>query len=148
MIDVTSIRCGYGSKEVLKGISLEVGLWRDGRDPGTERERKDDPAPGTRRCNSAPEAAAIRLGGKDISRDGKAGKQPGRLLRCLKDRTSHFPFRCLSVVLMGRYPHLDAWGGYSPEDIEIALDVQWKKPMCCSLRKDPSEKSPVGKGRR
>ena len=34
-----------------------------------------------------------------------------------------FPFRCLSIVLMGRYPYLSRWGGYSPEDKEAALQA-------------------------
>jgi iron complex transport system ATP-binding protein len=32
-----------------------------------------------------------------------------------------FPFRCLSLVLMGRYPYLSRWGGYGPEDHEAAV---------------------------
>lgn len=34
-----------------------------------------------------------------------------------------FGFRCLSVVLMGRYPHLDHWGGYSEHDRTVALQA-------------------------
>ena len=35
--------------------------------------------------------------------------------------TVSFPFKCLSAVLMGRYPYLKGWGDYSREDLDLAL---------------------------
>jgi iron complex transport system ATP-binding protein len=35
--------------------------------------------------------------------------------------TVSFPFKCLSAVLMGRYPYLQGWGDYSREDLDLAL---------------------------
>lgn len=121
MIEVTSMRCGYGSKEVLKGISLEVESGEMVGVLGPNGSGKTTLLLALAGVIPIRDGT-IRLGGKDISK--LARRETARQVASVPQRSDvSFPFRCLSVVLMGRYPHLDAWGGYSQEDIEIALDA-------------------------
>ncbi len=121
MIEIASMHCGYGTKEVLQGISLHIKpgemvgvLGPNGSGKTTLLLAISGVIP--------VRSGSIRIAGKDITSMGR--REAARHVASVPQRSDiSFPFRCLSVVLMGRYPHLDAWGGYSQDDIEISLDA-------------------------
>jgi iron complex transport system ATP-binding protein len=53
-----------------------------------------------------------------------AAKALARTLAVVPQRTrATFPYRCLNVVLMGRYPYISFFGGYGEQDTEAALEA-------------------------
>ncbi|MBI4963280.1 MAG: ABC transporter ATP-binding protein [Desulfomonile tiedjei] len=121
MIEVQALHCGYGSTEVLKGISLKVPAGEMAGLLGPNGSGKTTlllALTGVLPIRSG----SIRVEGVDISRQDSRWK--ARLMASVPQRSEFaFPFKCLSVVLMGRYPHLDSWGGYSPKDLEVAVSA-------------------------
>jgi iron complex transport system ATP-binding protein len=67
-----------------------------------------------------PRAGRVRVAGKDLA--GTTAKWRARRMASVPQRSAvTFPFRCLSVVLMGRYPYLSRWGGYTAGDLDTAV---------------------------
>lgn len=121
MIEVQGLHCGYGDREVLKGISLEVTsgemtgiLGPNGSGKTTLLLALAGVVPIRR--------GTIRLDGKELG-EQRARWIASRVASVSQKSEFSFPFTCLSLVLMGRYPYLDGWGGYSDQDMHIALDA-------------------------
>ena len=121
MIKITSLSCGYGKMEVLKDIDFHL---------------KEGELAGLLGPNGSGKSTLIlAIGGVLPYRSGSllvAGKEieetsarwRARHMASVPQRSElTFPFRCLSVVLMGRYPYLSRWGGYSVQDMEEVLDA-------------------------
>jgi iron complex transport system ATP-binding protein len=67
-------------------------------------------------------SGTVRVAGHEVKEQG--GRWRARRMASVPQRTDiTFPFRCLSLVLMGRYPYLSRWGGYSQGDMEVAVEV-------------------------
>jgi iron complex transport system ATP-binding protein len=121
LIEVQSLRCGYGNTEVLKGISLRVPAGEMAGILGPNGSGKTTLLLALTGVLPA-RSGNIRVAGVDISTQESRWK--ARLMASVPQRSEFaFPFKCLSVVLMGRYPHLDSWGGYSQRDLEAALSA-------------------------
>lgn len=121
LIEVQALHCGYGRAEVLKGISLRVAAGEMVGILGPNGSGKTTLLLALTGVLPA-KSGSIRVAGED------AGKQESRwkakLMASVPQRAEFaFPFKCLSVVLMGRYPHLDSWGGYSPRDLEVVVSA-------------------------
>jgi iron complex transport system ATP-binding protein len=119
VIEVTSLSCGYGKSEVLKGLSLHlkrgelVGILGPN---GSGKSTLMLALAGVLPYHSG----SIRVVGKEIAKT--TARWRARHMACVPQRTElTFPFKCLSIVLMGRYPYLSRWGGYSIRDMEKAL---------------------------
>ncbi len=121
MIEIESLNCGYGNRDVLRGINLRLEegemagiLGPNGSGKSTLLRAIAGVIPTRNGC--------IRLAGQEI---GKVGfRWRARRVASVPQRSApSFPFSCLSVVLMGRYPYLTGWGDYSPRDMDVALEV-------------------------
>ncbi|MDQ7782232.1 MAG: ABC transporter ATP-binding protein [Desulfomonilaceae bacterium] len=121
MIEVERLRCGYGSRDVIKGISLKVGtgemtgiLGPNGSGKTTLMLAMAGVIP--------PREGTVRVCGEDIL--VKGARWTARQAASVPQRSeTSFPFKCLSLVLMGRYPYLNGWGTYSEEDMNAALEA-------------------------
>ena len=121
MIEIDNIVAGYQDQEVLKGISLKIihnemiGIL------GPNGSGK------TTLIMALTGVVPIRSG--EILLDGKPvrtypTKQMAKKVACVPQKSEiSFDFTNLSIVLMGRYPYLDSWAGYSKEDREVAKDA-------------------------
>lgn len=119
MIEVESLHCGYGNQEVLIGVSLLVKPGETVGVLGPNGSGKSTlflALAGVLPIRSG----SIRISGHQIS-----GRDPlwiaRRVASVPQNSQVAFPFKCLSLVLMGRYPHLDGWGGYAQHDMDVAL---------------------------
>ena len=119
MIDVQSIHCGYGDIEVLREVSLRV-------EPGEMLAVLGPNGSGKTTLLLALagvipiKSGAVLVAGEDISR--KDSRWIARHISSVPQKTEvTFPFKCLSIVMMGRYPYLDGWGGYSANDVLAAI---------------------------
>jgi len=119
VIDIDSMTCGYGSREVLREVSLRVApgemvgvLGPNGSGKSTLLLAMSGLLP--------PWQGSVRLAGQDLT--GWTARGRAQRIAAVPQRAeASFPFRCLSVVLMGRYAHTSGWGEEGPEDLEIAL---------------------------
>ncbi|MEW6668734.1 MAG: ABC transporter ATP-binding protein [Thermodesulfobacteriota bacterium] len=119
MIRVDSLTCGYGKQEVLKGLSFQVKegefvgiLGPNGSGKSTLLLSLAGVLPYRR--------GSIRVKGEELA--STPPRQRARIVASVPQRSEvSFPFKCLSMVLMGRYPYLSRWGGYGPEDHEAAV---------------------------
>lgn len=121
LIDIQDLVCGYGNREVLQGLNLRlqagemVGiLGPNGSGKSTFLLALAGVIP--------PISGSIRVAGRDLSQT--TARWRSRQMASVPQKAAvSFPFRCLSVVLMGRYPYLQGWGDYSREDRDIALQA-------------------------
>jgi iron complex transport system ATP-binding protein len=119
LIEVQSLHCGYGSADVLHGISLRVSPGEMAGILGPNGSGKTTLLLALAGVLPA-RSGSVKVSGEDISK--RESRWKARLMASVPQRSEFaFPFKCLSVVLMGRYPHLDSWGWYSPRDLEVAV---------------------------
>ncbi len=121
MIEVESLRCGYGRRDVIQGISLKVGSGEMTGILGPNGSGKTTLVLAMAGVIPAREGS-IRVAGEDIRIKG--ARWTARQVASVPQRAEiSFPFKCLSLVLMGRYPYLDGWGSYSTADMNAALEA-------------------------
>jgi iron complex transport system ATP-binding protein len=121
MIEAASLSCGYGKKEVLRDLRFRIGagefvgiLGPNGSGKSTLLLTLGGILPGR--------SGSLRIAGKEVS--GTTQRWRAKRIASVQQRSElSFPFRCLSIVLMGRYPYLSRWGGYSAADREAALQA-------------------------
>ena len=121
MIEIEGLACGYGQEDVLRGIELHlhggelVGmLGPNGSGKSTLMHALTGVLP--------YRAGSIRVDGQEIAK-ADARWRARRMASVPQRSEITFPFQCLAVVLMGRYPYLSGWGGYSKEDTDKALEA-------------------------
>lgn len=121
MIEIESIHCGYGNHEVLNGIKLqfETGEMTGVLGPnGSGKSTLLLAMGGVLPISSGK----IKMAGQDIHKT--PARWRARHMASVPQKAGvSFPFKCLSVVLMGRYPYLRRWGDFSQRDLETALEV-------------------------
>ena len=121
MIEIEGLSCGYGQENVLKGIELHlqagelVGmLGPNGSGKSTLMHALAGVLP--------YRSGNIRVAGREVAQTN--ARWCARKMASVPQRSEiTFPFQCLAVVLMGRYPYLSGWGGYSKEDTDKALEA-------------------------
>jgi len=121
MIEINGLICGYGKREVLRNIRLRlksgdlVGiLGPNGSGKSTLLLALAGVLP--------YRSGNIRVAGEELSKT--TARRRARLMASVPQKSElSFPFKCLSVVLMGRYPYVSRFGGYSREDMDMALDA-------------------------
>jgi iron complex transport system ATP-binding protein len=119
LIETSALRCGYGRKEVLKGISLRIQQGEMTGILGPNGSGK------TTLLLALTGVIATRSGTVGVAGEDIQGRNPGWVARQIASVPQRaeisFGFKCLSLVLMGRYPYMQGWGDYSPHDMEAAL---------------------------
>ena len=121
MIKVESLHARYGELEVLKDVSFRVHsgemigiLGPNGSGKSTLLLTISGLIP--------IHSGTISLDGKEIR--SLQGKDRAKLVSSVPQEAKiTFPFQCLTVVLMGRYPYLKGWGDYSKSDLKVATSV-------------------------
>ncbi len=119
MIEIDALSCGFGAREVLRGVNLRVQagemvgvLGPNGSGKSTLLLSISGVLP--------PWSGSVRLAGREVSH--ATARWRARRLAAVPQRVEvAFPFKCLSVVLMGRYTHVQGWSDYSAGDLEVAL---------------------------
>lgn len=121
MIEVEGLRCGYGDREALRGISIRVEAGEMTGILGPNGSGKTTLLLAL--AGVIPiRSGVVRVKGLEVGRRDR--KALSRVIASVPQKTEvSFPFKCLSLVLMGRYPHLSWGGGYSASDVDIALDA-------------------------
>ncbi len=121
MIEIKSLFCGYGKREVLKDLNLHLrrGEFTGILGPnGSGKSTLLFAIAGVLPYRSG----SIRIKGEEIA--GTTFRFRARQMASVPQKSElSFPFKCLSVVLMGRYPFLSRFGGYSRQDMRRALDA-------------------------
>ena len=119
MLHINNLHAGYGATEVLHGIDLDVckGEWVGILGPnGSGKTTLLKTMGGLLR----PKTGHVQAIGKNIA--SLSHRQRARLLASVPQKAdSSLAMSCLSVVLMGRFPHVGFLGGYSETDMEAAL---------------------------
>lgn len=121
LIEVNDLYAGYNGSDILKGISLK---FREGEMVGALGPNGSGK---TTLINVMSGILKPRKG--DVSLNGVSIKDLGirdisRQIAVAPQKTEiSFPFKCFSITLMGRNPHVSRWGFYSSEDERIALDA-------------------------
>lgn len=121
MIEIRGLHCGYGAKEILNDINLEIQPGQITAVLGPNGSGKTTLMLAITR--SIPfSKGAINISGRDIH--DYSHTELGRSIASVAQKSEiSFPYKCLSVALMGRYPHLGTWGGYTKADYDITLEA-------------------------
>jgi iron complex transport system ATP-binding protein len=121
MIEMKALSCGYGKREVLKGIDLRLEAGELAGILGPNGSGKSTLILALSGVLSYRKGH-IKVDGEEIARS--TARWRARQMACVPQKSElTFPFKCLSVVLMGRYPYLSRWGGYAEGDMNKALDA-------------------------
>lgn len=148
MIRLADVHCGYpgpNGREVLRSIDLRV---RRGLITGLL-----GPNGGGKSTILLTLAGVLPLRNGSIEIDGLdlaalKAKRRARLV-CSVPQSAEPPqgLACLSVVLMGRYPHLSFLGAYGPEDRQEALAAM-RQTATLEFERRPAERLSGGEFRR
>jgi iron complex transport system ATP-binding protein len=121
MIEIKALSCGYGKRDVINRIDLNLN---DGELAGILGPNGSGKSTLILSLSGvlSYRSGNIKVAGEEIART--TARWRARQMASVPQKSElTFPFKCLSVVLMGRYPYLPQWGGYSKEDMDKALDA-------------------------
>jgi len=121
MIEMKALSCGYGKQDVIKGIDLQLEAGELAGILGPNGSGKSTLILALSGVLSY-RSGSIKVAGEEIART--TARWRARQMASVPQKSElTFPFKCLSVVLMGRYPYLSRWGGYAEGDMNKALDA-------------------------
>ena len=121
MIEMKALSCGYGKQDVIKGIDLQLEAGELAGILGPNGSGKSTLILALSGVLSY-RSGIIKVAGEEIART--TARWRARQMASVPQKSElTFPFKCLSVVLMGRYPYLSRWGGYAEGDMNKALDA-------------------------
>jgi len=124
MIEIRSLGCGYGKKDVLQDVNLRLNRGELSGVLGPNGSGKST----LLLCLSGVipyRSGSVKVDGREVA-ETSVRWRAGKMASVPQKSDLTFPFKCLSVVLMGRYPHLSRWGVYSQEDRGKALEAMEK----------------------
>jgi len=119
VIRAEGLNLGYGERLVLKDLNFQVDygefvgiLGPNGSGKSTLLHALSGLLP--------PKSGSISI--KDRSLDAMASRLRAQILAVVPQSSEvRFPFSCLEIVLMGRYPHRKRWGSMTDDDLLWAL---------------------------
>ena len=121
MIEIKALSCGYDKRDVIHQINLNLN---DGELAGILGPNGSGKSTLILSLSGvlSYRSGSIKVDDEEIART--TARWRARQMASVPQKSElTFPFKCLSVVLMGRYPYLPRWGGYSKEDMDKALDA-------------------------
>ncbi len=134
MIEIQGLRCGYGPKEILRDISVKIQPGIITAVLGPNGSGKTTLMLAMTRAISSGQGA-IKINGRNIN--DYSHTELGRNIASVAQKSEiSFPYKCLSIAMMGRYPHLGTWGGYTKRDFDITLEAM-KLTNCLHLADRP-----------
>ena len=114
MISLIGVSCGYRGRAVLKDIDLKLERGEKAALIGPNGSGKTTLLQTISGC-LPPISGILRLAGQDIP--CMRPRERAREMACVpQDMHTPFDIRVISLVLMGRYPYVGVFGGYSDED--------------------------------
>jgi iron complex transport system ATP-binding protein len=130
LIEVIDLSCGYAGVNVLADVNFHVT-------PGSMTGVLGPNGSGkTTLLLTLSGSIPIKQGTVTISGDKTTDLDhrdlAKRVASVVQRPEFSFPYKCLWVVLMGRYPYVGGWGGYSQRDMNIALEAM-KSTNCLYL---------------
>ncbi|MFW5487939.1 MAG: ABC transporter ATP-binding protein [Desulfovibrio sp.] len=121
MIQVRDLHCGYNGREVLHGVGINVPKGQMAGILGPNGSGKTT-LMHVLAGILAPTSGEAELDGTPVH--NYSAKALARTLAVVPQHTrATFPYRCLNVVLMGRYPYVSFLGGYRQRDMDAALEA-------------------------
>lgn len=121
LLRVCGLRCGYGKKEVVHGVSFDVHEGEFACIIGANGCGKSTLLKNVL-CLDKPFAGEVRMRGRDVAH--LTDKERARLFAYLPQaHTPPFPFTVGDVVLMGRSPYLDSISRITDDDRDIAWEA-------------------------
>jgi iron complex transport system ATP-binding protein len=144
-IRLHALDLGYEGRPVLSGVSFDVApgefvgiLGPNGSGKSTLLRAVAGLLP--------PQQGDILVQGEHIGR--MDSRRRARLLAVVPQSTEvRFPFTCLEVVLMGRYPYRRRFGALSPDDLGLALEAM-AHTTTAHLQERPINEVSGGEGQR
>jgi len=115
-LSVSALRCGYGDKEVLKGVSFSVAVGEFVGVLGPNGAGKSTLVQALSGILAAAHGS-IEIMGANIERLSLK-ERARRVAVIMQDGDIRFPFSCREIVEMGRYPHQKRWQMDSIDDLE------------------------------
>jgi iron complex transport system ATP-binding protein len=136
MIEIADLGAGYDDQPVLRSLSLTV---RRGEFTGVLGPNGSGKTTLIRALSGVlpPRSGSIRIAGRDI----RTLSAKARALDCAtvaQNNPGLSGVRALSLVLMGRYPHVSFLGGYSPADFARAREAM-AETSCLHLQDRTSD---------
>lgn len=121
MIEIRGLHAGYTDSPVLQGVNLTV---REGEFTGILGPNGSGKTTLIRALSGVlpPASGQIRIAGRDIRELSPKARARGCATVAQKNQGLS-GVRALSLVLMGRYPHVSLLGGYSDQDRRRALEA-------------------------
>ena len=120
MIRLENVTSGYGRKPVLKEVNLHIERGEMAAVLGPNGSGKTTML--LTLCGILPVlSGSIEINGRALNT--LRAKEQARQMAAVPQRLeAAFNLKVMSVVLMGRYPHISFLGGYQERDREIALE--------------------------
>jgi iron complex transport system ATP-binding protein len=118
LVEVRGASFRYAERPIFEGLDLDVYAGEVLTVLGTNGCGKST----LLRCiggSLSLEKGCVRIGDHDLSQLGPRAKAQ-KVGFLFQDHTPTFPFTVLEIALMGRTPHLGAFGGPSPHDTALA----------------------------
>jgi len=118
LLEARGLSCGYGPREVLRGVDLRLGRGELAALLGPNGAGK------TTLLNALagllpPRAGYVALDGRDLR--ALSGRERARRIACVPQRAeAPAGFSVRDLVRLGRYARTGFFGAYGPEDLEAA----------------------------
>jgi len=119
LLDIHGLTCAYGDHVVLRDINLRLAAGEMAGLLGPNGSGKSTLLLALAGLLQ-PTHGRVSILGRDVYA-ADARWRARQMASVPQKITVSFPFKCLSAVLMGRYPYLQGWGDYSREDLDLAL---------------------------
>ncbi|HSO72721.1 MAG TPA: ABC transporter ATP-binding protein [Thermodesulfobacteriota bacterium] len=119
LLDIHSLTCAYGDHVVLRDINLRLAAGEMAGLLGPNGSGKSTLLLALAGVLQ-PTHGRVSISGQEVHA-ADARWRARQMASVPQKITVSFPFKCLSAVLMGRYPYLQGWGDYSREDLDLAL---------------------------
>lgn len=121
LLSIRDVRCGYGKKEVVHGVSFDVGRGEFACIIGANGCGKTTLLKNVL-CLDRPFGGEVLLDGRNVM-DMSEQQRARRFAYLPQAHTPPFPFSVADVVLMGRSPYLDRFSRIDDEDRRIAWEA-------------------------